>query len=123
MKEVWKNINQHYLISNLGNVKSLKCKNGKAYGEKYSHLLKPIKKKHGYFEVYVGKFRLVHRLVAEAFIEKIEGKEYIDHIDNNKNNNCVDNLRWVSMEENNRYRYEDGRANQYTLYKQKNKPI
>ena len=43
---------------------------------------------------------LVHRLVADAFIEKIEGKEYVDHIDGNRANNDVLNLRWCTFKEN-----------------------
>jgi hypothetical protein len=45
--------------------------------------------------------RLVHRLVAEAFIENDDDtKLFVDHIDTNKLNNNVSNLRWVSHKEN-----------------------
>ena len=43
---------------------------------------------------------LVHRLVASAFIEKQEARPYIDHIDNNKQNNVCSNLHWVTHKEN-----------------------
>ena len=43
----------------------------------------------------------VHQLVAETFIPPVEGKRYIDHIDRNKLNNDVSNLRYVSQGENN----------------------
>lgn len=43
---------------------------------------------------------LVHRLVANAFLDKIENKTLIDHIDNNKTNNCLDNLRFCNHSEN-----------------------
>lgn len=43
---------------------------------------------------------LVHRLVAEAFLEKPENKTEIDHINRNKEDNRVENLRWVTREEN-----------------------
>jgi hypothetical protein len=42
----------------------------------------------------------IHRLVAEAFLENPEGKKEIDHIDKNKQNNRLDNLRWVTRREN-----------------------
>lgn len=42
----------------------------------------------------------VHRLVAEAFIENPNNVSDVDHIDCNKENNHVDNLRWVTREEN-----------------------
>lgn len=42
----------------------------------------------------------VHRLVAETFIENPNNLSDVDHIDCNKENNNVDNLRWVTREEN-----------------------
>ena len=42
----------------------------------------------------------VHRLVAKAFIPNPDNKPECDHLDKDKTNNCVSNLRWVSTEEN-----------------------
>ena len=51
-----------------------------------------------------GKIRrksaYVHRLVAEAFIPKVPGKNYVDHIDNNKLNNKASNVQWITNSEN-----------------------
>lgn len=43
----------------------------------------------------------VHQMVAEAFLEKPEGKMYVDHKDRDKTNNCLENLRYVTQTENN----------------------
>jgi len=120
--EVWKEIDNNYFVSNKGNIKSNKCRNGKSFGIQYEKLLKPNLKKTGYYEVKVNKWELVHRLVAKHFLSNPENKPCVDHIDFDKSNNDVSNLRWVTYEENNKFRYDAGRANQYTLYGQKNKP-
>ena len=54
--------------------------------------------------------KLVHRLVAEAFIDgRTEGRDVIDHIDGNRTNNHVSNLRWCTQAENMKYAYESNR--------------
>ena len=58
----------------------------------------------------------VHRLVAMAFIENREHKPYVNHKDGNKENNCVNNLEWVTAKEN------DSHARNTNL-KIQNKPI
>ncbi|MFP7288016.1 NUMOD4 domain-containing protein [Shouchella clausii] len=50
---------------------------------------------------------LVHRLVAMAFLDKPEGKDYINHIDGNRANNCVENLEWCDHTENNNHAFDN----------------
>lgn len=72
---------------------------------KEGKLLKPSVNKLGYFIVVLRvngkpKTHYVHRLVAEAFIPNPEKKPCIDHINTDRTDNRVENLRWVSHKEN-----------------------
>jgi hypothetical protein len=102
MEEHWKNIpgyEGHYMISDLGNLKSLK------YNKE--RLLKFLKNEKGYLYCFLSKennqkkFK-VHQLVSMAFLNHIPCgmKSIIDHIDDDKLNNKVDNLRIVTAYEN-----------------------
>ena len=78
---------------------------GRVWSEKTHRWLKPTDNSRGnHHRLYVslgrGNKRYIHRLVAEAFIPKIDGCDEVDHIDTNGLNNYVDNLRWVTHQEN-----------------------
>jgi hypothetical protein len=90
LEEKWKDIKGYegyYEISNYGRVRS-----------RYQILTNQINS-HKFYLVNLsvkgkGKSTRVHRLVAEAFIPKIEGKNDVFHIDGNLLNNHVNNLKW-----------------------------
>ena len=50
----------------------------------------------------------IHRLVALAFLPSVKGKEQINHMDGNKENNALSNLEWMTNLENMRHSYETG---------------
>lgn len=122
MKEVWKEIigyDKKYEVSNLGRIKS--CAGGKY---KYDRLLKGSIKNNGYILVCLllnkkKVYKLIHRLVAEYFIDNPENKKEVDHINNIKTDNRVSNLRWVTGYENrsnkNSKQYPGRKVVQYTL--------
>ena len=121
MKEIWKPIRNHenfYLVSNLGRVKRLsttfKRKDGKNY-KRPEKILKPYKNKKGYLMVDLDnncKGQIIHRLVAEAFIPNPDNKPQVNHIDGNKENNALTNLREVSQSENMKNAYANDHKGQ-----------
>ncbi|ADI23905.1 HNH endonuclease family protein [Enterococcus phage EFRM31] len=100
MIEEWKDIKGYeglYQVSNLGRVKSLK------FGKE--RILKTGVDRYGYISVNLyknnkRKLCKVHRLVAQAFIPNHENKPQVNHIDEDKTNNMVSNLEWVTAKEN-----------------------
>ena len=85
----------NYLIYNDGSV----------FSKKSNIFLKPMKDKDGYHLVNLYKNRKsksfkIHRLVGLHYLPKVQGKDIIDHIDGDKINNHVNNLRWTTNIEN-----------------------
>lgn len=100
MKEVWRKMADYpcYEVSNMGHVKST-AKNSS------SHSISLCHDRNGYLTFgpsQDGKRRTayVHVEVARAFIDNPDNLEDVHHIDYNKENCCVDNLMWLSHEDN-----------------------
>lgn len=120
--EIWKSLDflgyPDYEVSNMGQVKSLSYrKTGK------ERILKPQKTKFGYLRNQLsnnskGKWFLVHRLVALTFLENPLNLPCVNHKDEDKENNHIDNLEWCTHEYNNNY----GTHNEIISKKQRNNP-
>lgn len=96
MEEIWKELdgyNGFYTISSFGRVKN-----------KYGRFLTPSVNHKGYALIHLkDRVAQVHRLVAETFIPNDDKTLQVNHKDENKLNNCVDNLEWCSPKENANY--------------------
>lgn len=105
MKETWKDIQGYeglYQISNKGNIKSFPRKGAKG------GMLKPSIDKNGYLCIGLNKNAKrktckIHRLVAAAFIPNIDNLPEVNHKDEDKTNNFVENLEWCEHDYNSRY--------------------
>jgi hypothetical protein len=108
--EVWKTVKgfENYEVSNYGNIKSLNYKR--------SNLTKNLKttiNNCGYKYVILSKNNIqktvtIHRLVAIHFLENKENKKCVNHINENKQDNRVDNLEWLTHSENSKYSLKTG---------------
>lgn len=137
--EEWKPIKGYegfYEISNFGRVRSL---DSVFYQRHYSGCMAKHKKQgkimklhirpNGYLAIGLRdkdghqKSLSIHRLVALHFLDKPEGKDYINHLDANPKNNRVDNLEWCTQSHNIQYAYDNGtktppgmkKVNQYDM--------
>ena len=84
------------------------CSDGKIFSPRGRQLSKNTKQS-GYIRLCInGKPRLLHRLIAEAFIPNPDNKPEVNHIDGNPSNNRVDNLEWVTHYENHLHAHRTG---------------
>lgn len=103
IEEIWKDIEGYeskYQVSNLGRVRSLNYNR-----EKQIKILKPKINRYGYQELSLyknskKKFYTIHRLVAKSFLSNQNNLPQVNHKDEDKTNNCVENLEWCTSEYN-----------------------
>jgi hypothetical protein len=121
MLEIWKDIPNYeglYQASNLGFIKNVKT----------NRVLKPRVDKNGYFKhiLYIKgvpkEFR-THRLIALTFIENPDNLPQVNHVDEDKQNNCVDNLEWVDAKTNNNHASRNKRIAIGVRNSSKKKPV
>lgn len=121
--EIWKDIKGYeglYQVSNKGQIRSLyfHAQKGKGYNLKDNpKILKPGVDNYGYNIISLcdgetKKTVSVHKIVAEAFIENPNFLPCVNHKDENKQNNCVENLEWCTVEYNNKYGLKNERTSQ-----------
>lgn len=126
IREEWRAIPEFegwYEVSNFGKVRSVDREvnyKNLSKAQRKGKLLKPKIGKHGYFEVILvingcRKASRVHRLVAITFIPNPNNLPSINHVNENKLDNRVDNLEWCSVRQNTLYSMNEIPIGQYDL--------
>ena len=122
-EEVWKDVSGYeglYQVSDKGRVKSL------WFGKE--RILKPGKLKKGYLQVSLSKNRemkgyKVHRLVCQTFLPNPNNLPEVNHKDEDKTNNKVENLEWCDRKYNNNYGNHNQKVFEKTTNGKLSKPV
>lgn len=128
LNEIWKDIPQYkglYQVSNLGRVKALPMQRENHSGGKWiqpEHIMAVTVNADGYENVSLirksgkRKTEKVHRLVALAFIPNPDNKPEVNHINCIRHDNRVENLEWVTREENIKHTVKCGNKSKKKLH-------
>lgn len=119
MQEIWKDVKDFkniYQISNFGKIRNVKT----------NRLLKPFKNTNGYYQINLWsknkrKHILIHKLVAETFIPNPSKLPFINHKNENKLDNKVDNLEWCTAKYNCNYGTRNARLSRPVICIELNK--
>jgi hypothetical protein len=96
MKEIWKDVpgyKGNYQVSSIGRVRN------------QEKIMKQKETRSGYLTIEFKRnkkrvYKQIHRLVAEAFLDTFNNDLIVDHIDMDKKNNCINNLRMATTQQN-----------------------
>jgi len=110
--EVWKQI----VIENITDSKTYYVSNLGRFKNSHNVIMDNYKvNDSGYIRVFIyNKTYALHRLVALTFLDNPENKEQVNHKDGNKINNALNNLEWVTNQENQIHKFQTGLGNNYT---------
>lgn len=112
-EEAWKPVvgfEDFYEVSNLGRVRRTET----------HHILRPSYDNHGYPRVHLsinGQSRVIriHQIVAKTFLKSLQTDLVVNHIDNNPCNNQIENLEYVTRQENLRHAVKQGRMGKHKI--------